>query len=282
MALAIVLAGMLLFFLAPRYGPAVYFGLICGGAVIGIPAFVIFANTNAGYRWAGHKYAAQALAAIKAADPAFDEKRFLALAQQEFLALQQARADRNPDEARVYMSPGLYASWKIQLEQMTREGRRRVLIQPRLQSTAVLLANKDANLEAITVRFNGRADEAYFADNGDRIQGMGRGPGELTEYWTFVRSSNALSRPDGGLFTKTCPNCGASLQLNEIGVCGYCNATVLSGSYDWVLSHIEDQGHLILKQADVEKFFQNFADSGVISQTQVSDWSAAYRGGHQV
>jgi hypothetical protein len=281
-ALGIVLAGMLLIYLVPKYGSAVYFGLVCGGVAIGIPAFIIFANTNAGYRWAGHKYAAQALAAIKVADPAFDEKRFLTLAQQEFMALQQARADRKPDEARLYMSPGLYESWKIQLAQMAAEGRRRVLLQLRLRSVAVLLANKDANLEAITVRFNGRADEAYFGDNGDRIRGMGRGPSKFTEYWTFVRSSSVQSRPDGGLFRKTCPNCGAPLQLNEIGVCSYCNATVLSGSYDWVLSHIEDQGHLILKQTDVEKFFQNFADSGVISQTQVSDWSASYRGGHQV
>lgn len=275
-------AGILLFAFGGRIGPTIYFGVVCGGIAIGIPAFIIFANTRAGYRWAGHRYAAQALAAIRERDPAFDEKRFLDHARSEFLALQQARADRNADEARVYMSPGLYGSWKIQLQEMVAEGHRRVVLGLRLKSALVMLANKDDNLEAITVRFDATGDDAVLDDAGNRVVGMGRGRGRFTEYWTFVRSSNVQSRPDGGLFNKTCPNCGAPLTLNEVGVCSYCRATVLSGSYDWVLSHIEDQGHLILKPEDVERFFQGVADSGAISQEQVQEWSSSYKGGHAI
>ena len=37
----------------------------------------------------------------------------------------------------------------------------------------------------------------------------------------------------------SCPNCGASLDINMTGHCAYCKAKVTSGEFDWVLSRIE-------------------------------------------
>jgi hypothetical protein len=40
---------------------------------------------------------------------------------------------------------------------------------------------------------------------------------------------------------KVCPNCGAPLEINQIGECKYCKAAVASGRFDWVLSRIEQE-----------------------------------------
>ena len=36
-----------------------------------------------------------------------------------------------------------------------------------------------------------------------------------------------------------CPNCGAPLQIDQVGNCTYCRVKVTAGEFDWVLSRIE-------------------------------------------
>jgi hypothetical protein len=43
------------------------------------------------------------------------------------------------------------------------------------------------------------------------------------------------------ILDKVCPNCGAPLEINQVGECRYCNAAVTSGRFDWVLSRIEQE-----------------------------------------
>jgi hypothetical protein len=38
---------------------------------------------------------------------------------------------------------------------------------------------------------------------------------------------------------KTCPHCGAPLQINQAGACTYCKTKVTAADFDWVLSRIE-------------------------------------------
>jgi hypothetical protein len=62
----------------------------------------------------------------------------------------------------------------------------------------------------------------------------------FVEFWTFQRSTSAKT-PEHGLLDKRCPNCGAPLDVNQIGQCHYCKAAVTSGKFDWVLSRIEQE-----------------------------------------
>ena len=62
---------------------------------------------------------------------------------------------------------------------------------------------------------------------------------QWSEDWVFQRSSAATTKADGGTMQQRCPNCGAPLNLDLAGVCHYCKAPVMSGSYDWVLARID-------------------------------------------
>jgi hypothetical protein len=52
---------------------------------------------------------------------------------------------------------------------------------------------------------------------------------------TFGRSASAVSPPGGGLPAGHCPRCGAPLDIDQDGVCGYCRGIVTAGHDDWVL-----------------------------------------------
>src|SRR5437588_219319 len=55
---------------------------------------------------------------------------------------------------------------------------------------------------------------------------------ELQEAWSTLKWAPA--RAD-----LNCPNCGASLKVNAVGVCEFCKGKITSGEFDWVLSKIE-------------------------------------------
>ena len=58
-----------------------------------------------------------------------------------------------------------------------------------------------------------------------------------SEYWTFIRNRNAP--PIAAKAELNCPNCGAPLKVNSVGVCQFCGGKITSGEFDWVLSRIE-------------------------------------------
>ncbi|MGI8608754.1 MAG: Tim44 domain-containing protein, partial [Candidatus Dormibacteria bacterium] len=92
------------------------------------------------------------LTAIKANDPNFSEQQFLDRAQAAFFLLQKAWQDRNVDEGRAYMIPGLYMGWKTQVDQMTAEHRKNVLEALYVQGMSVVRASHDDNFDNVTVR----------------------------------------------------------------------------------------------------------------------------------
>jgi len=58
-----------------------------------------------------------------------------------------------------------------------------------------------------------------------------------SEYWTFVRYCKA--KPAAARADLNCPNCGAPLKVNAVGICEFCGGKITSGEFDWVLSKIE-------------------------------------------
>jgi hypothetical protein len=95
---------------------------------------------------------------------------------------------------------------------------------------------RDHYFDAITARVFAQGHD-YTLDAKDHVVGGSKTrPRAYTEYWTFLRSS---TRRGPIVATPSCPNCGAPLAITDSGDCSHCNAAVDNGSFDWVLSKIE-------------------------------------------
>ena len=190
----------------------------------------------------GYTDPAAVLAEIKANDPGFNEQQFLDRAQAAFFLLQKSWQDRNVDEGRAYMSPGLYTSWRNQVEQMVAQHKRNILENLFIQGMHIVKATRDANFEQVTVRVDASAMDYEVDDqSGKEVFAVGgkKADRPFTEYWTFQRSAGAKTLVGGGVTEKKCPNCGAPLDVNAVGQCKYCEADVTSGRFDWVLAKID-------------------------------------------
>lgn len=181
------------------------------------------------------------LAAIQANDPAFNQDKFLERTQQAFFQLEKAWQDRNVDEGRAYMAPGLYSSWKMQVDQMINDHKINKLENLFIQGASIVAATHDDNYDQITVKVDASAMDYEVNDQtGKEVFAVGgkKADRPFTEYWTFQRSAGAKTLVTGGVTDKKCPNCGAPSDVNETGHCKYCNAEITSGAFDWVLSKI--------------------------------------------
>jgi hypothetical protein len=93
----------------------------------------------------------------------------------------------------------------------------------------------DAFYESITVRIFARGRDYTIDEKGTVVAGNRQTLRTWSEYWTFIRTRSGHGAAD----KMSCPNCGASVAVGATGVCDYCGGKLTTGTFDWVLSRIE-------------------------------------------
>jgi predicted lipid-binding transport protein (Tim44 family) len=180
------------------------------------------------------------MATIRAEDPSFDPEAFRGRAQQAFFALQQAWQERDLTSSRPFMSPGLYLGWSSQVQQLIELHKKNVLDGLNVDGIDVVKVVHGSALDNVTVRVTATCADYEVDERTGRMIFGSKSPSQFVEYWTFQRSVG-VQTTDRSILDRVCPNCGAPLEINQVGDCRYCKAAVTSGRFDWVLSRIEQE-----------------------------------------
>jgi hypothetical protein len=142
--------------------------------------------------------------------------------------------------SRSFTSPGLYLGWSSQVQQLIELHKKNVLEGLRIDDLRLDSIRHGTVFDDVTVRVAAScADYEVDERTGKMIFGS-KQPSSFTEFWTFQRSRGAQTT-GRSVLDKVCPNCGAPLDINQVGECKYCKAAVTSGRFDWVLSRIEQE-----------------------------------------
>lgn len=155
-----------------------------------------------------------------------------------FVRIQEAWSEQTWEKARPFETDFLFQQHRYWIERYAAEGLKNRM--DRVQVTDVALARiaVDAYLEAVTVRIFARMRDWTENARGEVVGGSRTQDRVFSEYWTFLRSAGAPAKPRDQV--DNCPSCGAPLDnVSETGVCGYCDARITGGEYDWVLSAID-------------------------------------------
>src|SRR5215813_9134157 len=180
------------------------------------------------------------LTTIRTADPNFEREVFRRRSEQAFMALQQAWQDRDLHASRPFMSPGLYLGWSSQVQQLIDLHKKNVLEGLRVGAIDVVKVVHGQAFDDVTVRVVATCADYEVDERSGKVIFGSRTPSQFVEYWTFQRSVSTQTT-ERSILDKVCPNCGAPLEINQVGECKYCNAAVTSGRFDWVLSRIEQE-----------------------------------------
>lgn len=122
------------------------------------------------------------------------------------------------------------------LDEYRRQGLHNRLDKAALQSMELAKVDRDRYFDSITVRIRATGLDFTTDARGKVVGGSDKRPRPYSEYWTFLRSS---ARRGPIVTDPRCPNCGAPLAISDAGTCTHCDAELERGSFDWVLSKIE-------------------------------------------
>jgi predicted lipid-binding transport protein (Tim44 family) len=173
---------------------------------------------------------------LAARDPAFAWEAFLARVRLVFAEAQVAWSSQELVKARPYLSDNLFQTWVYWIEAYRAAGLRNVTEGSRVLGVRLARVTSDAYYDAITVRLRAIGLDYTLDASGAVVSGSRSDPREYSEYWTLVRGAAVRGAPR---VDRSCPRCGAPLQVTMAGACEYCSAHVVSGEFDWVLSRIE-------------------------------------------
>lgn len=188
---------------------------------------------------------------LQASDPAFSWSRFSSRVEHIFATFHEAWSNQELSPMRSYLSDGLFETQRYWVETYKRAGLRNVTADRRIITIHLARVLRDKYFDAITLRVFATCLDFTVDAAGAVVGGSKTAPRNYSEYWTLIRARGVATKADAGSADTAaangrdeddpgCPNCGApTAQINMAGVCGHCNAKVTMGTFDWVLSRIE-------------------------------------------
>lgn len=174
--------------------------------------------------------------------PGFTWPAFNQTVETIFHKLQQAWSEQRWELARPLETDALFQTHRFWMERYRRHGLVNKLDRVAVRRIEPARIAKDAFYETITVRvFASMLDWTERVSDGKVVAGSADQPRVFSEYWTFLRRIGGAARPGAETWdAQHCPSCGAPLDnVSQAGVCGYCEAKITTGDFDWVLSRIE-------------------------------------------
>ncbi|MBI2356878.1 Tim44 domain-containing protein [Candidatus Dojkabacteria bacterium] len=182
----------------------------------------------------------QNLTSLKKIDPKFDEQKFKTHSKKVFMAVQKGWTERDQEICRPFMAEEVYQSHQMQIDSMKESKVINVLENIVVGSTAIARIDlgEEYHKIAVKIRASMKDYKVNEEDPNKVVEGTKAQTPPFTEYWIFIRRSNLKTKIKDGIFDRKCPNCGAPIHVSVSGICKYCDANVVNGDYDWVLSEI--------------------------------------------
>jgi predicted lipid-binding transport protein (Tim44 family)/DNA-directed RNA polymerase subunit RPC12/RpoP len=170
-------------------------------------------------------------------DPGVTQEGLNARLQLLYGELNGGWSRRDLTGVRPFVSDGLFDYLQYWTAAYEKQGLRNVLEGMRITDWKTVKIVRDRHYDSLTVRLWGSGRDTTVREaTGEVVSGNPHRDRLYSEYWTLIRGAGVKGTPRAD---KSCPNCGAPLDVNMAGQCEHCGAKITSGEFDWVLSKIE-------------------------------------------
>ena len=212
------------------------------------------------------------LSRIKARDPSFDAEALVGRMTRLFVEMQHAWSTGSFAEVRRAMSDGVLRRFTVQLALNRFFGKRNLTCDVKVAEAGVVGVEADDEFDTVHLRFAASAKDCDVPAKLAEAEAFGRAAraqeSSFVETWSFVRRLN----PDfsaGRLSEGKCPSCGAPVPRQATVTCEWCQAILNSGTYDWVLAEITQEGEFKLQPVQAVEGFARLKAGDPAANRQV-------------
>lgn len=167
-------------------------------------------------------------------DEDFSVLDFKDYAHSVFTLVQDSWSKNNYRGLRPYESDLLYVRHKVRIESMIKDNitnrRSHIRVKGSLLKDYKIEDDKEVLVVALTANMKvENTENMYMTKDGD-----------FPYVLKFVRKKGVKTNTKRHLSTGNCCNCGAVIDVDDNGICKYCETSVVSGESDWILSDIKN------------------------------------------
>ena len=184
---------------------------------------------------------ASILPAITQVDPNFSNDKFIAWTKEVFITLQQAWTARDWSKIRPFEKEELFRQHEMQLQEYIQLNRINIIERINIRQAYLHKYVRDNQYEYLTVYMSTRMVD-YIIDEQSRkvLKGDPNTDCYLDYVLTFMRKTGVKTKDAASTaVSKSCPHCGAPMQVTSAGKCEYCGSIITTGEFDWVLAEMD-------------------------------------------
>lgn len=170
-------------------------------------------------------------------DKEFSEGAFKAKVDNIFIQLYTAVMKQDLQKVKHFLADDVYAKYQARVEQLQQSNQLQIYDELNVSDTNItsVIENED-NYEIHVNLLTKYLDYIIAKDTKAFLHGNKDVRVERRINLVFTKTKQAKELKAA----RTCPNCGANLDLNKTGVCSYCGSIFKLEEYDWVLKQIND------------------------------------------
>ena len=175
----------------------------------------------------------------RSVDPDFDESALVEHISNLYVRMQNCWTAGDISELRPYFTDALFTQFERQLAQLTAAGKVNHVDRISVQNVTLRGFRQDGGKDHIIAKVETRiVDYTVDKSTGNVVSGSDSREKFMTYEWDMTRSSGFGTLKKDGVGKKSCPNCGAPLDINVSARCEYCGGVITSSEHDWAIAKI--------------------------------------------
>lgn len=168
-------------------------------------------------------------------DSSFSESSFISKVDNTFVMLLSGVMTWDIDRVKHKISSELYDIYKTKVDNLKANNQRQMYDELNVKSTKIQSITETEDEYIIVVLLvSTYMDYRVDATSLKYISGINDHRIEKFNNLTFKKKKNFKN--NNGV--NECPNCGASVNINNTGICEFCHKTFNLSDYDWILTNI--------------------------------------------
>lgn len=173
-------------------------------------------------------------------DPTFSEAQFKEKLANLFVQFQNGWQDKDLEPLRPYMSDAYFAQMDRQLDAYRKNNRTKMIERIAVLGVELSGWKQENGSDVMIARLNTRFT-TYTVDDrtGNLLNGSKTAEKFMDYEWQLIRTSGKTTVQGGGVTVQNCPNCGATVNINQTAKCEYCGSIITVDAYDWVVNGIK-------------------------------------------
>ncbi|MDD6403626.1 MAG: TIM44-like domain-containing protein [Mollicutes bacterium] len=168
-------------------------------------------------------------------DKTFTEANLLAKVDNIFIMLLSSIMVGNLDRVKHKLSNSLFNEYNLFLNRLKENNEIQIFDELNVKSSEIIDIEEDTDKYVVKIRLVARYMK-YKINSNTRKYKSGNDTSRVEEKYILVmtKSKNAVDED----IIKVCPGCGASIDVNNSGICSYCGTVYNTKDYDWILEKI--------------------------------------------